>query len=119
MSPEERKAAVNAAVDDYSNRWDGTTADPAEIYPWVLKEDPDRAAELTAKALSNQLRMGQEKFQSTFESALKISEDASEPKIMDEFMKNVRNQGSLEQQISHFDDDALRERYKALYEEPK
>ncbi len=119
LSPEERKAAVNAAVDDYSNRWDGTTADPAEIYPWVLKEDPDRAAELTAKALSNQLRMGQEKFQSTFESALKISEDASEPKIMDEFMKNVRNQGSLEQQISHFDDDALRERYKALYEEPK
>ncbi|MDA7881828.1 hypothetical protein N9A94_05935 [Akkermansiaceae bacterium] len=119
LSPEERKAAIDAAVDDYSNRWDGTTADPAEVYPWVLKEDPDRAAVLTAKALSNQLRMGQERFQSTFESALKISEDAGEPRIMEEFMKNVSNQGNLEYQLSQFKDDALRERYKALYEESK
>ena len=116
LSPEERKHAISAAIDNYSNRWDGTDADLTQVYPWVEKEDPVRAVELTAKALSNQVRHGMGNMENTFKTATEISENTGKPEIMTEFMKTVRNQGALEENLKQFKDEKLRAQYQAQYE---
>lgn len=117
LTPAERKEALDSAVDNFSRRWDGTKPDLTEVYPWAEKEDPDRAVELTARALNNQSNRGQENLQSTFESANEIATSTGKPEILQEFMKDRHKYGDLDQQLSQFKDEKLRDEFKALYEE--
>jgi len=116
LTPEEQKEALDSAVDNFSQRWDGTKPDLTEVYPWAQKEDPERAVELTARALNNQARHSHGNLQTIFETAKDIATSTGESEILDQFMEDRRKYGNLSRHLSHFKDEKLREQFMTLYE---